>query len=262
MISKRIFTKYFILLSIISSLGTAFTDSSTINSETHKNNSLICILNKEWDKFRSEDRQETMDEPLGQYEVDVVNFRENIQEDDIKETKDVEEVYNGAIIAFDIAPLQLREGIASDEVFRIREYLKEKGYTDIGQGSYFDHKLDLAIKEFQSENNLKPDGIVGPMTFRVINDDMIINSISIRYNEIILADDIPEERWILINKESNTLYLYNNIELIDRYPIASGKTPDHTPEGKFYILKKFINPYWGGAGIYKPIKGGDRKSVV
>lgn len=242
---NNIFTAIIILITIIGSLGNGITYSSTINDGSPKTKTSIMDISD--DKSIESD----MDGDIG-----ARKSEEEINEEVAEGKNDEEMDENGVIIEFDIAPLQLREGIASDEVFRIREYLKQKGYTDIGEGDYFDYKLHLGVKSFQTDNKLDPDGIIGPKTFKVINDDMILNSISIGYNEIVLPDEVPKENWILINKGSNTLYLYKNRELIDRYPIATGKTPAHTPEGEFYILKKLINPYWGGAGKYKPIKGG------
>lgn len=242
---NNIFTVIIILITIIGSLGNGITYSSTINDRSPKTNTSIMDISD--DKSIESD----MNSDIG-----ARKSVEEIYEEVAEEKKDEEMDENCTIIEFDIAPLQLREGVASDEVFRVREYLKIKGYTDIGEGNYFDYKLHLAVKRFQSENNLDSGGIIGPKTFKVINDDMILNSISIGYNEIVLPDEVPKEKWILINKESNTLYLYKNKELIDKYPIATGKTPAHTPEGEFYIIKKFVNPFWGGAGKYKPVNGG------
>lgn len=183
----------------------------------------------------------------------VDSLIEEIYFDDLEEPIEDDIV---EIIEFNIGQLQLREGIASDEVLRIREFLRIKGYTNISGGYYFNSDLKEVVKEYQKINDLNPDGIIGPKTFNVINEDMNRNSIIIPHIQIQLPDIVPDCEWILINKDSNTLYHYDNKDLINKYPVATGKSPEYTPEGNFYIVKKYINPYWGGAGKFKPIKGG------
>ena len=118
--------------------------------------------------------------------------------------------------------------------------------------------------DYQRANGLVPDGVVGEKTFTKINEDMEINKIFIPEKKIIFSmdedqvnEEIPEGNFIIINKDSNTLYHLSNREIIDKYPVATGKELKYTPEGKFTIVTKFVNPAWGGAGRHKPIKGGD-----
>ena len=49
-----------------------------------------------------------------------------------------------------------------------------------------------------------------------------------------------EGKYIIIDKTANTLYFYDNRRLIKRYPVATGKDPTFTPEGKFTIAQKAI----------------------
>lgn len=90
----------------------------------------------------------------------------------------------------------------------------------------------------------------------LIDDDKEVNEINIPKKEIEFTIEVLDKSWIIINKSSNTLYHLNGNDIIKRYPVATGKTAAHTPEGKFTIVTKYINPAWGGAGRYKPIKGG------
>jgi len=38
--------------------------------------------------------------------------------------------------------------------------------------------------------------------------------------------------------------------------VATGKRPGLTPEGKFSIVTKSVNPAWGGGGYASPVRGG------
>lgn len=50
----------------------------------------------------------------------------------------------------------------------------------------------------------------------------------------------PQGKYIIIEKNSRMLYFYNNGKLNKRYPIATGKDPTFTPEGRFEIVQKAI----------------------
>lgn len=46
--------------------------------------------------------------------------------------------------------------------------------------------------------------------------------------------------FILINKASNKLYFYRDGQLVKEYPVATGRSPELTPEGDFTILTKGV----------------------
>ncbi|MDR7870866.1 MAG: L,D-transpeptidase family protein [Tissierellaceae bacterium] len=256
---KKIFSFFLLFLLLTSLVESSISYSTDVNFG-------VAVLEKELNLINNDQNEHINDiidqneENNGIIEEQTEEKKEDIEDNLVNESDKTEEepIVEDVVevIEFNIAPLQLREGIVSDEVFRIRKYLELKGYTDLGEGYYFDSNLNKAVIDFQKANNLNPDGIIGPKTFSAINEDMKTSLININYYEIELPEDVPKGKWILINKGSNTLYHYDNRELINKYPIATGKTPEYTPEGKFYIATKFVNPYWGGAGRFKPIKGG------
>lgn len=49
---------------------------------------------------------------------------------------------------------------------------------------------------------------------------------------------------IKIEKETNQLILYKDGVVQKVYPVATGRTPEKTPEGKFEIITKFVKPGW------------------
>lgn len=48
--------------------------------------------------------------------------------------------------------------------------------------------------------------------------------------------------YIIIEKSTNSLYLYRSGRLIKRYDVATGRDPAYTPEGKFRIARKASFP--------------------
>ncbi|WP_157047267.1 L,D-transpeptidase family protein [Alkaliphilus metalliredigens] len=110
-----------------------------------------------------------------------------------------------------------------------------------------------AIIRFQSEHNLTVDGIYGPQSETVLS--ALVNGSERRYLDVI--DQPPTKgKWMTINKTKRILTLYEGDKVMKKYPVAQGKEPGLTPEGKFTIVNKLVNPGWGGAGIAQPVKGG------
>lgn len=204
------------------------------------NDEVIIKKQEEVDKDIQEERQEEIDKEI----------KEILPEE-------VQEEQKAEIIKFDINGLMLREGISSDEVLKLKSFLKKKGYTDIVDGYYFDNKTKNIVARYQKENGLQSDGIVGKNTYQKINEDMELNKISISEIEVEFTSEISIGDFIIINKSSNTLYHIKEKKIVKKYPVATGKLPEYTPEGKFTIVTKYVNPAWGGAGKHKPIKGGE-----
>lgn len=191
-------------------------------------------------------------------QIEIVQ-EEIIEENILSEINELQEEIETKVdlIKFKVDGLKLKEGVASEEVFRVNKFLKEKGYTDITENYYYDNKIKEIIIKYQKENDLIADGIVGINTYKKINKDIDTNNISIPEMRVAFTEEVPEGDWIIINKSNNTLYHLKGKEIINKYPVATGKTAEYTPEGKFTIVTKYQNPGWGGAGIHKPIKGGD-----
>lgn len=181
---------------------------------------------------------------------EVIVVEEIIKVDEIVDEPIIE------IVKFDINRLELKEGILSDEVTRIKSFLKRKGYLNVTEGAYFDSNTKEQVINYQENNGLVADGIIGMNTFTKINEDMELNKISIPKIDVTFSKIMPLGYWIIINKSNNTLYHLKDSEIVKSYPVATGKTIYHTPEGKFTIVTKLINPAWGGAGLYDSIIGG------
>lgn len=170
--------------------------------------------------------------------------------------EDVIDEFKIEINKFNPSGIILKEGIAGEEVLRVKRFFKEKGYININEDYYFDSRLKEVVLNYQLSHGIVADGIIGKNTYEKINEHMEFYNINIPHMSIWITEQVPEGSWIIINKSSNNLYYLNSKELINKFNIATGKSSLHTPEGKFSIVTKFINPSWGGAGIYRPIKGG------
>ncbi|NLW39734.1 MAG: L,D-transpeptidase family protein [Tissierellia bacterium] len=136
-------------------------------------------------------------------------------------------------------------GETADNGSLLREYVSSGYREDILEQRN-------TLLRFQAENNLTVDGIIGDMTKKALIEEnkKIVD---------IVPEEIKEKEWfIVINKTKKILTVYNYGQVYKKYPVALGKDSTPTPDYKFTIINKLINPYWGGmGGKYKPVKGGD-----
>ncbi|HBN85610.1 MAG TPA: hypothetical protein DDZ89_17405 [Clostridiales bacterium] len=199
-----------------------------------------------------EDNEQDKDEEKDQDQNEDPEEEPSVPADDDKES----EQPDLAITKFDPEGLMLIPGMSNEEVLRIKRFLLAKGYTNIEANFLYDWSTAEMVKDYQAKNNLAPDGYIGKNTFRKMNEDMEENGIQIPAVTVSFTGDIGDQRWIIINLSSNMLYHLDGETILHAYPVATGKQAGYTPQGKFTIVNKLVNPAWGGAGRQPPIKGG------
>jgi len=116
-----------------------------------------------------------------------------------------------------------------------------------------DLNLRNAILRFQSDHNLVVDGIWGNISSSAL-EKRLSEKISPYVGEVL--EPPSTGKWLALNKTKRILTLYEGAKVIKKYPVAIGNPPSLTPEGKFTILNKVINPAWGGGGYARPVPGG------
>ncbi|PIE87508.1 MAG: hypothetical protein CSA03_00040 [Bacteroidetes bacterium] len=102
-----------------------------------------------------------------------------------------------------------------------------------------------ALKEFQIQNGLKPDGVIGKYTSKALNESTVH-----RRDRIILAMDkirsheaFPE-KYIRINIPEYKLRFYINDSLKSDHNIVVGKDENQTPELTSKLNRIVAYPYW------------------
>ncbi|MGE5614425.1 MAG: L,D-transpeptidase [Bacillota bacterium] len=136
--------------------------------------------------------------------------------------------------------------------FDYKEELKKMGFY---KDETKDKKLNLrnAILRFQSSFNIEVSGVWSDKCQDIMSDCLATD---IAVGEDHVRKPPTDGKWITINKTKRILTLYENNVVIRKYPVAIGNPPSLTPDGMFKVVNKIINPYWGGAGYAKPVKGG------
>lgn len=110
----------------------------------------------------------------------------------------------------------------------------------------FDETVQVAVKAFQTENNLIADGIVGARTLDAINDeqtnripDIIANMERWRWMARSLG-----ELYVMANVPSYDIVVMKESRTIHRTRIVVGKTQNKTPIFSDVMEYVVVNPYW------------------
>ncbi|HNZ86521.1 MAG TPA: L,D-transpeptidase family protein [bacterium] len=145
----------------------------------------------------------------------------------------------------------------SDE--RLKEDLRSLAYYNEKETNIEKLNLRNALIRFQADNNLRVDGVCGPITIETILKRL--NSKDFQYSDEI-KNPATKDKWIVLNLSKRILTLYQECKVLKKYPIAIGAHGSPTPEGKFSVVDKLINPWWGGGGYAKPIAGGKKNNPL
>lgn len=142
----------------------------------------------------------------------------------------------------------LMEGI---DVTNIQQRLSELGFYEGDITGVYDRQTAEAVSNFQQQNGLTADGIVGPDTWNAVGiSPELLQFFNTEYN-------------ITIDLEEKELTLRQGEQILEVYPVAVGTPSTPTPTGNWRIIQKTLNPGgpfgarwmrlsvpWGGYGIH------------
>lgn len=144
-----------------------------------------------------------------------------------------------------------------NKVYSYNDHFNKLKELGLWGNKFNNEQLDFrcAVLKFQSSKNLPCDGIIGPETSKYLMN-----------NNNSIKDTIPKNLKsgysMVINKTTRILTVYSDGKVYKKYPIASGASPSYTPEGKFTIITKLINPTWVSPKTGQVIPGGDHKNPL
>lgn len=126
--------------------------------------------------------------------------------------------------------------------------LKELGFYKV---EFKDENINFrnAVLRFQSSQNIMVDGIIGPETTNLLMKEK-------KKAIDVLPKNFANGYCIIINKDTRILTVYYNKNIYKKYPIAAGSDPSFTPEGKFSIAAKIVNPAWYNSKAGRTVPGG------
>ncbi|MGE5631556.1 MAG: L,D-transpeptidase family protein [Caulobacteraceae bacterium] len=147
----------------------------------------------------------------------------------------------------------------ADNYYKYIEALKSLGFYKY---DYKDSSINArnAVIRFQSDCNLVVDGIQGSQFNRAITKRLLVSD-GFKHTDVVVRPP-SKGNWIIINRTKRILTLYHYKTVVKKYPVAIGKDSTATPEGKFKVKLKAVNPMWSGGGYAKPVKGGSPKNPL
>lgn len=138
-----------------------------------------------------------------------------------------------------------------DKNYTYEDYFNKLKEIGLYKNRFNNENLDFryAVLQFQSSKNLTCDGIIGSETSKYLMDENNTPFDSI-------PDTLKHGYSMIINKNTRILTVYLDGKVYKKYPISSGASPSYTPEGKFTIISKLVNPTWISTKTGQVIPGG------
>lgn len=114
------------------------------------------------------------------------------------------------------------------------------------QGQVFDRDLETAVRQFQKQQGLRQDGIVGPPTLRALNVPVEVRVCQMAVNLDRLRW-LPTElgnRYLLINIPDFNLAVVEDSQAVMNIRAIVGKTDKRTNLLSSRVTSVELNPYW------------------
>lgn len=131
--------------------------------------------------------------------------------------------------------------LAGNDVLELRSRLRALGYdTGRPDDDRYDPELAEVVRQFQADKGLISDGIVGPLTWQALAEDVSLPLTA-------PVKQAPQgEISIVIDTNTLTLTVLSDGRPFKMYPVAVGrpKTSTLTPVGEWRVIQKDRN--WGG----------------
>ncbi len=164
------------------------------------------------------------------------------------EKKRLEKLLGNGDFGANVPVATLKPGSSSKNVIAMRQRLSRLGYGRLGNSPAFDEGLTKTLKLFQQDHGLRPDGVAGPGTLKMMNV-----SAKQRLQQVIV--NLERERWlnfergkrhIFVNLADFTFSMYDNNKVSFKSDVVIGavKYDRITPEFNDEMTHMVINPTW------------------
>lgn len=122
----------------------------------------------------------------------------------------------------------LLPNMSGNDIIELQDRLSTLGYP-VPKDGKFTNETATAIKTFQAKTGLESDGVVGPLTFKAL-EQASFPSVN------------GKKLSMVITLHNTTLQLLLDEKVIRSYFVAIGKDRTPTPLGSFTIIEKIVNP--------------------
>jgi murein L,D-transpeptidase YcbB/YkuD len=140
----------------------------------------------------------------------------------------------------------IRPGAKGKTVLAIRERMGFYADESFDGASYYDDSLVSAVMAFQHQHGLRPDGIVGRQTAKLMNitredkiDQILVNLERLRW-----VEQNKPSRYIMVNVPSATLWAVEDGEVVMEMPVVVGRPKRPTNIFSTKVTGIRYNPTW------------------
>lgn len=142
----------------------------------------------------------------------------------------------------------MRPGFQGENVLAVRSRLTALGYGELGNSPIYDDALVQVVETFQTDQRLKPDGVLGPATIGALNASATdrLAQVLVNMERARWVNHDKAARYIRVNIADYTMAVYDNDVPSFRSNVVVGKSHwDHqTPEFADEMTHLIINPTW------------------
>lgn len=142
----------------------------------------------------------------------------------------------------------LKEGKSGEDVDALKVLLQEQGYLDEYSplNGQFDFELTEAVKRYQEDKGLKPDGMVGRMTYDLIFKTHESKAVSIARTIVRMNNPYlyGNGTYVFVNIPKMELNVYSAKKSVLQSNVVVGRTDRQTPRLNSIIDNVVLNPTW------------------
>lgn len=142
----------------------------------------------------------------------------------------------------------LKEGSRGEDVDSLKLFMQEQGYLDKYSpiNGEFDFELTEAVKNYQFDKGLKPDGMVGRLTYDLIFKTHESKAVSIARTMIRMNHPslYGGDSYVFVNIPKMEMNVYSGRKSVLQSNVVVGRTDRQTPRLSSRIDNVILNPSW------------------
>ncbi len=142
----------------------------------------------------------------------------------------------------------LKPGMTDPRISILRQRLAAEGYLpqEAADDDYFDGPLEAAVKSFQGDYYLEPDGLAGGKTLAALNVSAAarVDQIRVNLERARQLMGVTQGDFVVVDIAGYRVSFYRDGQAIWRSRVVVGRTYRQTPEFKSAITSVTLNPDW------------------
>ncbi len=142
---------------------------------------------------------------------------------------------------------KFKKGTSSPAVSALKKRLSLSGdYPSGDTSSLYNDSLIMAIKDFQSRNGLKADGMLNDSTVKALNvpAEERVQQILVNMNRLLWSQALSDSSYIQVNIPSYMLYAIGDSGKAFEMPVIVGRQGTNTVMFNGHISQVVFNPHW------------------